>query len=118
MEKKLVWVSSSKKDFDKFPDEVRETSTFALLKAQLGGKAISATPLKGFGGETILEIIEDDDEGGTYRKVYTVKFPEVVFVLHAFKKKSKSGIATPRQEIDLVERRLKQADKIYTEDFK
>ena len=65
-----------------------------------------------------MEIIEDDDEGGTYRTVYTVKFPEVVFVLHAFKKKSKRGIATPKKEVDLVERRLKQAEKIYEENFK
>lgn len=53
----------------------------------------------------------EDDAGGTYRAVYTVKFAEVVFVLHCFQKKSKSGIATPKQEMDLVRARLRLAQE-------
>jgi phage-related protein len=67
----------------------------------LGGKAPYAKPLKGFGGAGVLEIVDDDD-GDTYRAVYTVRFAEVVYVLHAFQKKARRGIATPRQDIALL----------------
>jgi len=84
----------------------------ALWDAQLGLKAPFAKPLKGFGGAGVLEIVDDFD-GDTYRAVYTVRFAGVVYVLHAFQKKSKHGIATPRAELDLIEQRLKRAREDY-----
>jgi phage-related protein len=88
--KQVFWMASSRKDLKKFPKV--------------------AKPLKGFRGAGVLEIVEDDD-GNTYRAVYTVKFAGVVYVLHAFQKKSKSGVSTPTEEIAKVKNRLKQAEK-------
>ena len=85
---------------------------FALYRAQLGKKHPNAKPLKGFKGSGVLEIVENFD-GDTYRAVYTVKFAERVYVLHTFQKKSKRGIATPKQDIDLIEARLKRARAHY-----
>ena len=76
----------------------------------------SAKPLKGFKGAAVLEIVEDY-RGDTYRAIYTVRFASAVYVLHAFKKKSKSGIATPRHEMELVERRLKAAEADYQQRY-
>lgn len=87
---------------------------FALHQAQKGLKSDHAKPFKGFGGASVLEIVEMD-ESGTYRAVYTVKFKEIIYVLHVFQKKSKSGIATPKQQIDLIRSRLKQAEVMYEE---
>ncbi len=84
----------------------------ALRAAQEGSKAPYAKPLKGFGDAGVLEIVDDFD-GDTYRAVYTVRFAGFVFVLHAFQKKSKSGIATPKNEIDKVKQRLKRAMEDY-----
>jgi phage-related protein len=83
-----------------------------LWEAQMGGKAPYAKPLTGFGGASVIEIVDDFD-GDTYRAVYTVKFAEIVYVLHAFQKKSKSGIATPKTELALIERRFKRAKVDY-----
>ena len=115
--KPLIWVASSKKDLRDFPDEVQKTMGFGLHEAQIGNKPGNAKPLKGFGGADILEII-DEDPSGTYRAVYTVKFKEVVFVLHVFQKKSKQGIKTPEREIELIKNRLKQAQEEYNEQYK
>lgn len=79
-----------------------------MYLAQIGEKHRAAKPLKGFSGAGVLEVVEDC-EGNTYRAVYTVRFAEAIYVLHVFQKKSKKGIETPKQEIDLVESRLKQA---------
>jgi hypothetical protein len=68
--------------------------------------------LKGFGGRAILELVDDFDSD-TYRAVYTVGFTGVVYVLHAFQKKAKKGIATPRQDLDLVKSRLRDAELHY-----
>ena len=87
---------------------------YALYLAQLGGKHGSAKPLKGFGGAGVLEVVEDHD-GDSYRAVYTVRFSEAVYVLHAFQKKSKHGIETPPQEMDKVRARLKRAEEEYEE---
>jgi phage-related protein len=95
-----------------FPAEARRDIGFALSYAQNGEKHPSAKPLKGFKGAGVLEIVEDH-RGDAYRAIYTVRFAAAVYVLHAFKKKSKSGIATPRHEMDLVERRLKAAEADY-----
>ncbi|WP_254073400.1 type II toxin-antitoxin system RelE/ParE family toxin [Acidisphaera sp. S103] len=95
-----------------FPEPVRLRVGGALWDAQLGGKAAWAKPLLGFGGAGVLEVVDDYD-GDTYRAVYTVRFSGVVYVLHAFQKKSKSGIATPRHVIALIEQRLRQAREDY-----
>lgn len=85
---------------------------YALYQAQLGLKAVSAKPLRGFGGAGILEIVEDHHTD-TYRAVYAVKFSEFIYVLHAFQKKSKKGIATPKPDMDLIRRRLSIAEEDY-----
>jgi phage-related protein len=110
--KRLAWIASSRKDLKSFPESVRGTFGFALYEAQLGGMPDDAKPLKGFGGAGVLEVIANDD-GSTYRAVFTVRFAELIFVLHCFQKKSKSGIATPKQDIDLVKARLKLAEQEY-----
>ncbi len=110
--KPVRWVGSSKEDLGAFPEEVRRRVGGALWDAQLGFKAPYAKPLKGFGGAGVLEVADDYD-GDTYRAVYTVRFAGAVYVLHAFQKKSKSGIATPKREMDLIEQRLKRAREDY-----
>ncbi|NDU79303.1 type II toxin-antitoxin system RelE/ParE family toxin, partial [Actinomadura sp. DSM 109109] len=99
--KPVRWVGSSKDDLSAFPDEVKWRVGGALWDAQRGGKAPYVKPLKGFGGAAVLEVVDDFD-GDTYRAVYTVRFAGVVYVLHAFQKKSKRGIATPKADLDLV----------------
>jgi phage-related protein len=106
--KPVRWIGSSRDDVRAFPEAVRLRIGGALWEAQTGGKAGWAKPLKGFGGVGVLEAVDDHD-GDTYRAVYTVRFEGVVYVLHAFQKKSKSGIATPKHEIALIEQRLKRA---------
>jgi len=110
--KSLVWVGSSLKDLREFPEEVKDEMGFALYEAQSGLKPVTAKALKGFGGASVLEIVSDH-RTDTYRAVYTVKFGERVYVLHAFQKKSKSGIATPKAVIELIKNRLKQAEELH-----
>ena len=107
--KPVSWIGSSYDDLRAFPDPVQDVMGFALYLAQMGGKHVNAKPLKGFGGAGVLEIIDDHD-GDTYRAVYTVKFAEVVYVLHAFQKKSKTGIKTAPGDLEKVRRRLKIAE--------
>jgi phage-related protein len=83
---------------------------FALFQAQCGGKHVQARPLKGFGGAGVLEIVEDFD-GNAFRAVYTVRFADAVYVLHAFQKRSKRGIKTPSREMDVVRSRLRMAQE-------
>ena len=108
-EKPLFWVAGAKKEMLALPTGVRRFFGHALDFAQHGEQHASAKALKGFGGAGVLEVVEDDI-GGTYRAVYTVKFAEAVFVLHCFQKKSKSGIATPKQDMDIIRSRLKAAE--------
>ncbi len=110
-EKPLDWVGSSKKDFLGFPEPVKDEMGNALGLAQFGGKHPSAKPWKGQ-GSGVFEVVEDHD-GDTYRAVYTVRFKEVVYVLHAFQKKSPKGIKTAQVDVNLVERRLKLAQQDY-----
>lgn len=110
--KPLRWVGRSKEDLKAFPREVRWRVGGALWQAQSGGKAPYAKPLKGFGDAGVLEIVSDFD-GDTFRAVYTVRFREAVYVLHAFQKKAKRGIATPKAELDLIHRRLRRAREDY-----
>ena len=94
------------------PDEVQDFIGYALHWAQRGGKSPDAKPLQGFGGAGVLEIVDDFD-GNTYRAMYTVRFAGAVYALHVFQKKSRKGIATPKQDIDLVKARLKRAEDHY-----
>lgn len=110
--KSLVWIGSSRKDLKSFPAEVKDVMGYALYKAQIGRKALSTKPLAGFGGAGVLEVVEDY-QTDTYRAVYTVKFSDLVYVLHAFQKKSKKGIATPKPEIELIKNRLRTAEEDY-----
>ena len=96
------------------PVGVRKFFGHALHFAQNGEQHDAAKVLKGFGGARVLEVVEDD-AAGTYRAVYTVKFQEAVFVLHCFQKKSKSGIATPRKDMEIVHARLKAAEVMVKE---
>jgi phage-related protein len=113
-EKQLVWIGSSKKDLVELPADVRRFFGHALDFAQRGERHDSAKVLKGFGGAGVLEVVEDD-AGGTYRAVYTVKFEEAVFVLHCFQKKSKSGIGTPGKDMNTIRVRLKVAEVVAQE---
>ncbi len=110
--KPVRWVGTARADLRGFPAEARRNIGIALYFAQKGDKHPSAKPLKGFGGAGVLEIVENC-EGDSYRAVYTVRFADVVYVLHAFKKKSKQGIKTPKHEIDLLKQRLQQAEEDY-----
>jgi phage-related protein len=111
--KQLAWVGSSRRDVREFPPAVRRTFGVALFAVQLGETPPDAKPLKGFGGAGVLELIEDH-KGSTYRAVYTVRFATRIYVLHAFQKKAKRGIATPKREIELIRERLKWAERLYT----
>ncbi len=112
--KTLVWIGGSKKDLMSLPLDVRKFFGHALDFAQRGDQHNAAKVMKGFGGAGILEVVEDDI-GGTYRAVYTVKFEEAVFVLHCFQKKSKSGITTPKEDLDIIRARLKIAEVLAKE---
>ena len=108
--KPVAWIGSSYKDYRSFPDPVQDGMGYALFLAQTGKMHCDAKPLKGFGGAGVLEVV-DDDQGDTYRAVYTVKFAEAVYVLHAFQKKSKQGRKTPPQDMEMIRRRLKAAEE-------
>src|SRR4030066_1572723 len=113
-EKPLEWIGSSHRDLMVLPTDVRRLFGYALSLAQAGDQHDAAKVLKGFGSAGVLEIVEDD-AGGTYRAVYTVKFAEAVFVLHCFQKKSKRGIATPKKDMDIICARLKIAEALAKE---
>ena len=108
-ERPLDWIGSAKKDFLAFPATVKEEMGNALGLAQFGGTHPTAKPWKGQ-GPGVFELVERHD-GNAYRAVYTVRFKEVVYVLHAFQKKSKSGIKTPQEDVKLIAQRLKRAQQ-------
>lgn len=108
------FVGSSLADLKTFPADVLSDVGFALHQAEHGEKSLHATPLVGFKGAGVLEVVSNSD-GKTYRAVYTVRLSEAVFVLHCFQKKSKTGIATPAKDMDLVRSRLKDAERINEE---
>jgi phage-related protein len=103
------FVGSSRKDLKRFPAKVRNRMGFALSQIQDGDEPVAAKSLKGFGGRTVLELVDDFD-GDTYRTVYTVRFAGLVYVLHAFQKKAKTGIATLQRDIELIKSRLRDAE--------
>lgn len=110
-ERPLDWVGSAKKDFLAFPEAVKNDMGYALAVVQLGGQPPSAKPWKGQGAG-VFELVENHD-GDSYRAVYTVRFREVIYVLHAFQKKSPKGIKTAQSDVALVARRLKAAQQDY-----
>lgn len=112
--KPVVWVGSSRDDLRAFPDSVQDHIGFALYVAQRGGKHASAKVLSGFGSAGIVEVVKDF-RGDTFRAVYTLRYRDSVYVLHAFQKKSKTGRETPRRDIELIQQRLRQAELIARE---
>lgn len=112
----LIYIGSSEKDLKDFPQEVKDSCVLGLAMALKGQKYDKAKPFKGFGGASVLEIVEDH-RSGTYRAVYTVKFKKAVYVLHAFQKKSKKKRETPKQDLVLIKKRLKRAEADYKETF-
>jgi phage-related protein len=112
--KPVVWIGSSRRDLREMPQQVRRDIGQALYTAQQGVTDPAAKPLKGFGGARVMEIVERY-RTDAYRAVYTAHFDNAVYVLHVFQKKSKSGIATPRHEIELIRRRLAEAERHHRE---
>ena len=113
--KPIIWIGSSLRDLRALPEIVKDEIGFALHEAQRGGKSRKAKPFKGgrdFKGATILEVVERS-VGEKYRAVYTVKFERVIVVLHVFHKKSKTGIKTPQQDVELIKSRFKDAAEEY-----
>jgi phage-related protein len=109
--KPVVWVGSSLKDLREFPGGVQDHMGYALYVAQRGGRHRDTKNLSGLGGAGVVEIIKDY-RGDTFRAVYTLRYRSAVYVLHAFQKKSKSGRATPRREMELIQQRLREAERI------
>ncbi len=112
--KKVIWIGSGYDDLKEFPARVRNAVGYALFFAQEGKKHPHAKILSGMGSAGVVEV-KENDQSGTYRLIYTLEIEEYVFVLHAFQKKSKSGIATPKKEIDMIKNRLKEAKALYKE---
>lgn len=110
--KTLLWVSSSKKDLLTMPEDVITDFGYGLYQAQIGKYPDTAKTLSGFGGASIIELVQDH-RNDTFRAVYTVKFSDAIIVLHVFQKKSKKGIETPKQDMELIRSRLKLAEEIY-----
>lgn len=112
--KPVRWVGSSREDLQALPKKARQKIGFALYFAQQGQKHEAAKPLKGFGGGGVLEVVADSDRNA-YRGAYTVRFSEAIYVLHVFQKKSKRGIETPKRDVDLIKRRLREAAQMHGE---
>jgi phage-related protein len=112
--KPIRWIETSLRDLRSFPSKVRIDIGYALFAAQEGKTDPAAKPLKGFGGASVLEIVASH-HGNAWRAVYTVRFQDAIYVLHAFQKKSTKGIATPAREIDLIKQRLAEAERDYRE---
>jgi phage-related protein len=115
--RRLGWIASSRRDMRALPKSVRRSFGVALYAVQIGQTPPIAKPLRGFGGAGVLELVEDD-VGGTYRAVYTVRYATAVYVLHAFQKKSKRGQETPQRDSDLIKERLKRAEEIHASKLK
>ncbi|MFY9598941.1 MAG: type II toxin-antitoxin system RelE/ParE family toxin [Pseudolabrys sp.] len=110
----IIWLGSSRRDLRALPEGVRRNIGQALYTAQQGETDPAAKPLKGFGGTRVMEIVERD-RSGAYRAAYTAQLGDAIYVLHVFQKKSKRGIATPKQELDLIRRRLAEAERRFRE---
>jgi phage-related protein len=112
--KSLIWVGASKKELKAFPRTVQRDFGQALFAAQAGGVDPAAKPMKGFKGVRVMEITASY-RTDAYRVIYTVNIGEYIFVLHAFQKKSKTGIKTPQKHITMINQRLLQAKEIWQE---
>lgn len=114
--KALHWIGSSLRDVKDFPEDVKREVGFSLYMAQCGDRAMNVVSLVGFCGAKVLETVIDSDKS-TYRAVYTVKFANAIYVLHAFQKKSVKGIATPKPDIELIKSRLKAAEQHHAQHY-
>ena len=112
--KPVFWMGSSRRDLRAMPEQIRRNIGQALYAAQQGETDPAAKAMKGFGGARVMELAERD-RSGAYRAVYTVQFGDAIYVLHVFQKKSKQGITTPNQEVNLIRRRLAEAERHYQE---
>ena len=110
--KPVFWIGSSRRDLQAMPRQVRSDIGQALYTAQQGLTDPSAKPLKGFGGTRVMEIVERY-QTDAYRAVYTAHFEAAIYVLHVFQKKSKTGIATPKHDIELIKKRFAEAQRDY-----
>jgi phage-related protein len=110
--KPVIWIGSSRRDLRGMPQQVRSDVGQALYTAQQGMTDPAAKPLKGFGGARVMEIVERY-RTDAYRAVYTAHFGSAIYVLHVFQKKSKTGMATPKQDIDLIKKRFAEAQRHY-----
>lgn len=108
----VLWIASAKRDLLTMPSDVIDDFGFGLYQAQIGEYPDIGKTLSGFGSANVIELVQDH-KGDTFRAVYTVRFQEVIVVLHAFQKKSKKGSGTPKQEMDLIHSRLKLAEELY-----
>lgn len=112
----VVWMGDSKKRIKEFPKETQRSMGGALMLAQFGGTADNVKPFKGVGvGSGVFEIVESHHKNA-YRMIYAVQIGEKIYVLHAFQKKSKTGIKTPKADVDLVKQRYKQAQELAKND--
>jgi|ERR1700722_2592006 len=112
--KPVIWVGSSLNDLREFPEPVQDHIGYALYVAQHGSKHRDAKPLIGFGGSRVVEIVKDY-HGDTFRAIYTLRYAHAVYALHAFEKKSKFGRQTPRHHMELINQRLREAERIAKE---
>jgi phage-related protein len=112
--KPVYWIGSSKRDLEALPCAVEDTFGYAIYLAQTGRMHCQAKALKGFGSAGVLEVVEDWNRNA-YRAIYTVRFSAAIFVLHVFRKKAKSGIETPKSDIDVIRKRLKAAEDVAKE---
>lgn len=108
--KPVRWIGSSRRDLKTFPKSIQRDIGQALYAAQRGEEYPSVKALKGFGGRSVLEIVASDNQAA-FRAIYTIRFEDAIYVLHAFQKKSKKGVATPLKEIELIRRRLAAAER-------
>jgi phage-related protein len=109
--KPLTWMGASRRGFSAFPEAVKSEMGYGLFQAQQGFRHRKAKTLTGFGSAGVVEIVSEY-RGDAFRTVYTVRFASSVYVLHAFQKKSKTGVATPQSEINLVRQRLREAEQL------
>jgi phage-related protein len=109
--KPVIWIGTSLRDFRAMPKAVRGRMGYALYVAQCGGKHRDAKPMRGFSGAGVVEVVTDH-RGDSFRSIYTVRFAQAVFVLHVFQKKSKTGIATPKTQIEMIRSRLQEAERL------
>ena len=112
--KPVGWIGSSRRDLRDFPDGAQDKIGIALQEVQYGSRPASVRTLSGFGSANVAEIKVSDD-GDAYRAVYTARFAEYIFVLHAFQKKSSRGIEIAKQDVEMIRTRLKLAEATHEE---